>query len=122
MDEKLEQRACLKFCVANEISCAESLKMLKKAFGESCMSKTRTYEWYKRFKDGRESLDHEEIPGRPKTSVTKENIESAKRIVSENRCISIRELAALLNISYGSAEHILTDLLGMKRVAAHLVP
>ena len=44
MDKNIEQRICLKFCIANGISCAESLKMLKKAYGESTLSKTR--EWY----------------------------------------------------------------------------
>ena len=33
---------------------------------ESAMSKTRVYEWYKRFQDGREDVD--ERPGRPSTS------------------------------------------------------
>ncbi|EFN80171.1 hypothetical protein EAI_05812, partial [Harpegnathos saltator] len=32
--------------VVNEISCAESLKMLEKTYGESALSKTRTCEWY----------------------------------------------------------------------------
>ena len=70
MDENLEQRACIKFCVANGFKCSETLKMLEKAFGESCLGKTQAYEWYKRFKGGRTSLDHDEIPGRPTTSVT----------------------------------------------------
>ena len=31
--------------------------MLTKAYGESTMSKTRVYEWYKRFQDGREDIE-----------------------------------------------------------------
>lgn len=45
------QRICLKSCGSNGFSCVESLKMLRTAFGESCMSKTRTYDWYKAFKE-----------------------------------------------------------------------
>ena len=30
--------------------------MLTKAYGECAMSKTRVYEWYKRFQDGREDV------------------------------------------------------------------
>ena len=41
MDKNIEQRICLKFCIANGISCAESLKMLQKAYGQSPLSKTR---------------------------------------------------------------------------------
>ena len=43
MDKKIEQRICFKFCIANGISCAESLKMLQKAY-ESNSSKTSVYE------------------------------------------------------------------------------
>ena len=34
--------------------------MLTKAYGESAMSETRVYEWYKRFQDGREDVEHVE--------------------------------------------------------------
>lgn len=57
MDKNIEQRVCLKFCVVNGISCAESLKMLEKAYGESSLSKTQAYEWYKTFKKGREVVE-----------------------------------------------------------------
>ena len=48
--------------------------MLTVAFGESTMSKTRVYEWYKRFKEGREDED-DDRPGRPSTSITDDNVE-----------------------------------------------
>ena len=40
-------------------------EILIKAYGESPMSKTRVYEWYKRFQDGREDVEDDERPGRP---------------------------------------------------------
>ena len=54
VDKNIEQRICLKFCIANGISCAKSLKTLAKAYGESTLSKTRAYEWYNVFKSGRD--------------------------------------------------------------------
>lgn len=68
MSETTQQRSCIKFCVRNEISAAETLKMLQKAFGEQALSKTRVYEWYKMFKEGREIIEDEVRPGRPSTS------------------------------------------------------
>ena len=52
--------------------------MLTKAYGKSAMSKTRIYEWYKRFQDGCEDVENDERPGRPSTSTTDENVEKIK--------------------------------------------
>ena len=57
MNEIIERKVCLKFCDENEISCTDSLKMLEKACGESVLSKTRAYEWYKAFKEGQEIVE-----------------------------------------------------------------
>ena len=50
------------------------------------------------------------------------NIEKVKKIVLENRRVGIREVAEALNISYGSIQHIVVHVLGMKSVACRLVP
>lgn len=122
MDTIVEQRICLKFCVANEISCASALKMLNKAFGESSMSKTQAYEWYKSFKEGREVVEDLPRSGRPSTSTTDDNIDKIKKLVLENRHFSVRELARELNIDKMTVHGILTNVLGMRRVAAKMVP
>jgi len=41
--------------------------MLKEAFGEQALSQARTFEWFKRFKDGRESVEDCKHSGRPST-------------------------------------------------------
>lgn len=122
MNKNIEQRVCIKFCVANEISCAEALKMLQKAFGDCVMSKTQAYDWYKAFQSGRESVEDLPRSGRPSTSSTEQNVEKVKEIVNENRHASLREIAHDLNMSHESVRTILTDILGMRRVAARLVP
>lgn len=122
MNKNIEQRVCIKFCVANEISCAEALKMLQKAFGDCVMSKTQAYDWYKAFQSGRESVEDLPRSGRPSTSSTEQNVEKVKEIVNENRHASLRKIAHDLNMSHESVRTILTDILGMRRVAARLVP
>lgn len=117
----VEQRVCLKFCVSNKISCAEALKMLTAADGDSTMSKTQAYEWYKEFKAGRTVVDDLPRFGRPSTSVTDENIEEVKKIVLEDRRVSIREIAADLGVSFRSVQSVMHDVLGLRRVEARLV-
>ena len=43
IDKDIEQRICLKICIANGISCAKSLKMLQTTDSESPLSKPRAY-------------------------------------------------------------------------------
>ena len=59
-------------------------EMLTKAYGESAISKTRVYEWYKRFQDGRD-VEDDERPGRPSTSTTDKNVEKLKEMVMNDR-------------------------------------
>ena len=65
MDQNIEQRIYLKFCIANGISCAESLQMLQKAYGESTSSKTHAYEWYSASRSGRDVVENLPRSGRP---------------------------------------------------------
>ncbi|XP_014480147.1 PREDICTED: putative uncharacterized protein FLJ37770 [Dinoponera quadriceps] len=111
----MDQRICIKFCVKKYNKVCE---MLIKAYGKSAMSKTRVYEWYKRFQDGREDVEDDERPGRPSTSTTDENVEKVKEMVMNNRRLTVREVADDVGISIGSCHEIFSNVLGMKRVAA----
>ena len=115
MGKKIEQQVCLKFCVSNGITSTKSLKMLQKSFGEYTLSRTQVFKCHKVV----ENLHH---ASRPSTSVNVDNIEKVKKIVLGNRRIGIREAAEALNIFYGSTQHIVVHVLGMKRVPARLRP
>ena len=60
--------------------------------------------------------------GQPSTLSTKVNIAKVKELVTENRNLRLREIVAKLSVSHESIRTILNDCLGMKRVAARLVP
>jgi AraC-like DNA-binding protein len=77
------------------------------------MSKTRVYESYKRFKEGREVVEDDD---RPSKSTTDDNVEQVKKMILKNRQITIREVADDVGISFGSCQAIFSDVLGMKRL------
>ncbi|CAL1687648.1 unnamed protein product [Lasius platythorax] len=85
MSDFIEQRSCIKFCLRNEISAAETLRMLQKAFGDEVMSQKNVYKWYKQFKEGRESVEDKDRPGRPSTSTDEQHVKEIKDLVLENR-------------------------------------
>ncbi|XP_043064448.1 uncharacterized protein LOC108100612 [Drosophila ficusphila] len=102
--------------------CAQQKNTTQKAYGDAVLSRTRAFEWYKAFQEGRKILEDMPRSGRPSTSLTDTNIDAVKEFIFENHHVSLREIAQVLNISHESIRTILTDRLGMKRVAARLVP
>nr|XP_012135769.1 PREDICTED: putative uncharacterized protein FLJ37770 [Megachile rotundata] len=112
MTERSEQRICIKFCLKLEKSCAKTIEMMKKAFGHWCMSNTQIKEWYKRFKDGRTSVDSNPHSGRPSTTTTPNNIERVRLAINEDRLLTVRELEydvgipkTSFGLSFGQALH-----------------
>jgi hypothetical protein len=76
MDGKIEQRVCIEFCVELGKSTAETLEMLREAFGEHFLSQTAVFEWHSRFKAGRVSVEDERSGG----TSTRKTIENVKNI------------------------------------------
>ena len=74
------------------------------------------------WKEGRQDVNDDACPGRPSTSTIDENIEAVKKMILDNRRITIREVADDVRISFGSCQAIFTDVLGMKRAAVKIVP
>ena len=122
MNRVEEQRVCIKFCLENGKTCAETLQMLRTAFGEDCLSQAVVYQWFRRFKEGRGSFKDDPRPGRPSTSRNEEMIAQVQEKIRADRRLTIREISDEMNISFGSCQAILTEDLGMRRVAAKFVP
>jgi histone-lysine N-methyltransferase SETMAR len=76
-----EQRFFIKFCFKLKKTAAETNRILKEAFGDNAMSQRKTFLWYKRFKDGRTSVDDDERSGRPSTSTSPENIAKVREAI-----------------------------------------
>ena len=51
-----EQRVSAKFCVKLGKFVTETYDLLKKFYGDECLPRTQVFEWFKRFKEGREEI------------------------------------------------------------------
>ena len=59
--DTLEERYAIKFCFKIGKNATETYGMLQIAFRPSCMNQAAVFEWYKRFKEGRESVRDDKI-------------------------------------------------------------
>ncbi|PNF32226.1 hypothetical protein B7P43_G17963 [Cryptotermes secundus] len=117
-----EQHAAVKFCFLLGKSGTETLEMLKTAYKDNAMGKTQVFEWFSRFKNGEMSIDDKPRSSRPSTVRTHENVEKIHEIIKEDRRRTIEEIVELSGVTWSSVQQILTEDLGMKRVAAKFVP
>jgi hypothetical protein len=75
MDGKIEQCACIKFCVKLGKSTTKISEMPSEDFGEHSLSWTAIFEWHSCFKAGQLSVEDDKCSGRPSTSKTAANDE-----------------------------------------------
>ena len=96
--------------------------MMIQVYGDNCLSRSRVHEWYKRFSEGRESLEDDEHVGQPKFVITPNNIEKVREFIKREPKSSVRYMEMELNISKDSIHRILTEVLGLRKVCARYVP
>ncbi|KAJ8948681.1 hypothetical protein NQ318_004469 [Aromia moschata] len=89
---QMDQRFNLKFLVKLGKPFTEAYAMLKEVYGNECLYRTQVSEWFKRFKEGRETTENDLRPGQPSTSKTDENVENI------DRRLRIRGLAEIIGI------------------------
>ena len=73
-EDTLEEWYAIKFCFKLGKNAIEMYGMLQTAFGASCMNWVSVFEWYKRFKEVRESMRDDERCGKSKEVRTSEVI------------------------------------------------
>jgi len=122
MAEVDEQRVCIKFCVRLGKTGSETFEMLKQAFGDLCMSCSRTFEWFGCFKNGRTLTANDDRSGWPSTATTPSKVEQVRTAVNQDRHRTIHDLCAEIGIGYGSCQRFLTEQLNVHRTAAKFVP
>ncbi|KAJ8938927.1 hypothetical protein NQ318_011689 [Aromia moschata] len=109
----MEQRVNLKFLVKLGKTLTEAYAMLKEVYGNECLS--RTQEWFKGFKVGRETTEDDPRNGQPSTSKTDENI---GKLIREDRRLSIRGIAEITGIDKECVRQFLHESSNMRKVCA----
>ena len=118
----IEQRINLKFLVRLGKTPTETFNLLQEVYEDATMSRTRIFEWHKRFREGREDVEDDPKSGRPTTSRTNENVERVREKVRSDRRLTVRMIADELSMNSERVWRIITEDLGMRKVCAKMVP
>ena len=118
----IEQKINLKFLVRLGKTPTETFNLLQEVYGDATMSRTRIFEWHKRFREGREDVEDDPKSGRPTTSRANENVERVREKVRNDRRLTVRMIADELSMNSERVWRIITEDLGMRKVCAKMVP
>ena len=114
-EDTLEERYAIKFCFKLGKNDTQTYGMLQTAFGSSCMNRASVSEWYKRFKEGRESVRDDERYGRSKEVNTPELIDHRVRV----SVIMLRFSRSSGRDSAGRGQHCSNSLTGISTMTIH---
>ena len=95
--------------------------MMKKVYVDNCLSRSRIHEWFKRFQEGREALEHNERSGRPRNVVNEENAEIVREFIRKEPKSSLKYMESELGISASSIYRILTENLGYIKILDRVI-
>jgi len=91
---------------------------MKVQYGDAGLSLQQVYEWTRKFMNGISSVTDSPRPGQAHRVVTPEAIAAVEAIVKENRRVTVNEIAAHMDMSYGAAHQIVHDDLQFRKVSA----
>ena len=121
MDQRKEQRVCIKFCASLGKSATETLTMIQQAFGDQSLSRAQVFQWHARFKTSHTSVDNDKHTGRLTSCTTPETVTRIQELVRQDQRRTIHDIAEEVGTGYGTCQQVLTGELGMHCVAAKFV-
>jgi len=121
MQENIEQRYAIKFCVKLNKSATETFVSLIEAYVDATVSGAMIFKWHKDFKEGRENGEDDPRSGRPISSTNDKNVEVVRAVMAKDRRLSVRVIAEETGSNKNVFHRILTEHLHMRKICAQLV-
>jgi len=113
----------MKFLVNEGVKPVDIYRRLQAQYDDETLSRSKTFEWCKHFRDGRTSVsDDPSRGGSQPTAVIPVNIQRVERLILNNRRITFREIAQETNLSMGTVNTIIHEHLHFRKVSARWVP
>jgi len=94
---KQEKRSVVRFLFSEGVKRIEIHRRMRIQYGDRCMSRTQVYEWTEKFKNLITNVRDSPRPGPVLTAVTEDNIAALENVIRENRRVTVKEVASLLD-------------------------
>ncbi|XP_070855320.1 protein GVQW3-like [Drosophila suzukii] len=120
--ENEQYRFVIRFIFLEGKSRSEIKERLDAVYGDSSPSMTTVKNWFNEFQRGRSSVFDEPRPGAPKTVTTEDNVTKIHDLVLADRRLKIREIPKTVGMSKDRVNHILHEILGMRKLSPRWVP
>ena len=124
-DVRFKQRAVIEFLSVEGRSPKEIHQRLKMVYREACVDYSTVCRWVSSLKrrDPTETiLRDQKRSGRPLSASNAANQKAVDKMILGNRRIKQKNIAKELEISKERVQHIITDILGYRKVSARWVP
>ncbi|GFN86863.1 histone-lysine N-methyltransferase SETMAR-like protein [Plakobranchus ocellatus] len=124
-DFLIRQRSVIEFLAAEGCSAANIHARMKTVYGEMCISDCAVCKWVRGFKGEhhRETiLRDRKRSGRPLSASVTAHREKVDCMIRANRRVEQKEIANAVGISKERVHHIVTTVLGYRKVSARWVP
>ena len=125
MDLRLKQRAVIECPTAEGCSPIEIFYRMKAVYGEMCLDVSTVRRWTRRSREEKpsESTVHDQArTGRPLSASDSKHQSRVDQLIRENRRVKQIDISIEIGISQERVHHIITNLLGYRKVSARWVP
>jgi len=96
----------IRFLSSEGVKPIEIHRRMKVQYGAACLSLQQVYECTGKFMNGISSVTDSLRPGKAHRVMTPEGIAAVEAFLNENRRVTVNEIAAHLDMSHGSAHHM----------------
>jgi hypothetical protein len=118
----IAQRIIIKFLVKENVGPTEIWTRLYSQYVELTLSKTQVKVWHKKFREGREAIENTSHWRRPRTSTNSSNVAAVRKLIEDDRRLTITQISQELQISCGSMQSIIKNELQYRKITARWVP
>ena len=118
----VEYRSVIKFLVKKGLSIQQVTLELKNVYGDECPSTSTIDRLHREFRFGRTNVENEPRSGRPIEIDYSKFMTPVRKVIEDQRNISIEELSTRFKLSYGTMRSIIVDNLGLKKLSTTWVP